>query len=101
METMTDLQFEEYAKTLKGKRIQWGGYVEEVKEKFFGGYEVLVDMDHPNEPLSVQDVSFDVPKEQAMALRKDSPVQFEGTISSALNILTSLQVSLDDARLLR
>ena len=33
---MTDVQFEEYAKSLKGKRIRWKGYVEDVKEKFFG-----------------------------------------------------------------
>lgn len=100
MENMTDLQFEEYTKSLKGKRVRWNGYVEDVKEKLFGGYEVLIDMDNPNEPLSVQDITFNTPKEQAVSLQKDSPIHFEGTISSIINILTSLQISLDNAKVL-
>lgn len=101
MKGMTDLQFEEYVKTLIGKRIRWGGYVEDVKEKFFGGYEVLVDMDSPNDLISVQDVTFEVSKEQALSFNKDSRIKFEGTISSVLDILTSLQISLDKVKVIR
>ena len=86
MENMTDLQFEEYTKSIKGKNIRWRGYVEDVKEKFFGGYEVLIDMDNPNELISVQDVTFDVSKEQGISLKKNQRIQFEGEISSVLNI---------------
>lgn len=100
MESMTDLQFEEYAKSNKGKRIKWEGYVEEVSEKLFGGYEVLVDMDSPNVPMSIQDVTFELSKKQAILLKKDSRVVFEGTITSVRSILTSLQVSLDEAQVI-
>jgi len=101
LKNMTDVQFEEYAKSLKGKRVRWKGYVEDVKEKFFGGYKVLVDMDSPSDPISVQDIIFDVSKEQAISLTKDDKIKFEGTISSVLSILTSLQVSLDKANVVK
>jgi len=98
---MTDIQFEEYAKSLKGKRVRWKGYVEDVTEKFFGGYKVLVDMDSPNDPISVQDVTFDVSKEQAISLTKDDKIEFEGTISLVFSMLTSLQISLDKANVVK
>lgn len=101
-ENMTDLQWEEYAKSIKGKRIRWSGYVEEVKSKFFGGYQVLVDMDPPHDKMSVQDVYLDkVTKEQALSLEKDNPIEFEGTISSAISVLGSLQISLKDVKIIQ
>ncbi|RKZ36408.1 MAG: hypothetical protein DRQ49_18010 [Gammaproteobacteria bacterium] len=101
LKSMTDIQFEEYAKSLKGKRVRWKGYVEDVTEKFFGGYKVLVDMDSPNDPISVQDVTFDVSKEQAISLTKDDKIEFEGTISLVFSMLTSLQISLDKANVVK
>lgn len=99
-ENMTDIQWEEFSESLKGKRVRWNGYVEDVSKKMFGGYEVLVDMDPPSEQLSVQDVNFSIPKEQAASLKKDSPISFEGVISSVMSILGSIQVSLKDAKVL-
>jgi hypothetical protein len=58
-------------------------------------------MDSPNEPISVQDITFEVSKEQAISLTKDNKIEFEGTISSVLSILTSLQVSLDKANVVK
>jgi len=101
MTNMTELQFKEYVKSLEGKTIRWNGWVEEVEEKLFGGYRVLIDMDSPSDIASVQDITFEVPKEQAISLKKDEMITFEGKISSILNILTSLQVSLDNARIVK
>ena len=58
-------------------------------------------MDSPNEPISIQDITFDVSKEQAISLTKNNKIEFEGTISSVLSILTSLQVSLDKANVVK
>ena len=101
MNQMTELQFKEYVKSLEDKKIRWNGWVEEVEEKLFGGYKVLIDMDSPNDIASVQDITFEVPKEQAISLKKDEMITFEGKISSILNILTSLQVSLDNAKIVK
>lgn len=101
METQTDLQFEEYARSLKGKRIRWRGYVEEVREKMFGGYEVWIDMDPPHAPLSVQDVTFAVPKAQALRLDKDDSLLFEGTIARVGSLLgATVQIDLQDVQIL-
>lgn len=100
MEVMTDLQFEEYAKTLIGKRVGWSGYVEDVKQKFLGGYEVWIDMDSPDELFSVQDITFEVSREQALSLKKDSRIKFVGTISFVMNLFTSLQISLDQVKVI-
>ena len=95
---MTDAQWEVLKKSLAGKYVNsWSGWVEEVNEKLFGGYELLVDMDPPNEPLSVQDVTFDIPDDIALKLQKDQPVVFSGIISSVGWVLGSCQISLDEA----
>lgn len=65
-QAMTDIQWEDYSKSLEEKRIQWTGYVEDVTKQIFGGYKVLVDMDPPSDTLSVQDLYFPIPKEQLL-----------------------------------
>lgn len=95
LNTMTDIQFEELAKSLKGKRVHWRGWVEDVSEKVFGGYEVWVDMDTPNNSLSVQDISFSVSREKALSLKKNQLIEFEGDIEQVMNIVGSLQVTLE------
>ncbi len=98
---MTEAQFKALARRLEGRRIRWRGWVEDVNEKMLGGHELWVDMDSPAEPLSVQDVTFDIPPDLALALRKDSRLVFEGTIASIQDIMGSLQIRLNDARVLR
>jgi hypothetical protein len=100
MNKMTDVQFERYAKSLKGQTVTWVGWVEEAKQKLLGGYEVWIDMDHPQK-LSVQDVTFDVSEAVAMKVRKDKRVQFTGRIKSVQNVLGSCQVDLQNARILK
>ena len=96
MNKMTDVQFKQYAKSLEGQHVTWVGWVEEVKQKFFGGYECWVDMDSPAEILSVQDVTFRVSDQIALQLIKDKRIQFAGTIKSILYVLGSCQVSMED-----
>ena len=98
---LTEAQFKAVARGLEGRRIRWRGWVEDVNEKMFGGYELWVDMDSPNVTISVQDVTFDIPDNLALSLRKDAPVRFEGTIRSVTNVMGSLSVRLTDAVVLQ
>jgi hypothetical protein len=99
-ENLTSLQWNDYAQSLKGKRVRWQGWVSQSKEKFFGGYEVLVDMDPPGTVLSVQDVYFDVDEGTARALNLNQPIRFEGTIRNVLKTLGHASVTLDDVDVL-
>ena len=96
MDGMTEAQFKQYARSLKGKEVHWSGWVEDVNETLFGTYEVWVDMDAPDEMFSVQDVTFDVPADTALQLRRDQKIRFTGIIDSAHNVLESTQITLSD-----
>jgi hypothetical protein len=97
MKSMTNAQFKAYVSTLEGKKIQWIGFVEDVKEN----YELWIDMDSPSVLLSVQDVTFKIPKALALSLRKDQKIEFEGIISSVFEVLGSCQVSLKSAKVIK
>lgn len=96
---LTDLQFEEYAKTLTGKKVQWKGRVLEVEKKMFGGYEILVDMDKRG-AFSVQDVYIPVTKEVAIGINKGDTIKFQGEIKSVLEILESVNIHIENAKVL-
>lgn len=96
MERMTEAQFKNYARELKGKQVTWTGWVEDVNEKAFGGYELWVDMDPPDKAFSVQDVTFDVPDELALKFQKDQVVSFSGTVTLVMDVIGSTQVSLSN-----
>lgn len=98
MLNMTEAQWKEYARGIKGQTIQWAGWVDDVDERFFGGYRMLVDMDPPEE-FSIQDVYFDVAKDLALRLRKDQRITFRGTISLAYDLFGACQISLNDAQI--
>ena len=85
-DAMTEAQYNAYLNSLNGSWIRWSGYIEEVNEKTFGGYEVWIDMDEPSEMFSVQDIMFDIPDSIALLLNKDQRVTFEGEIDSAMNV---------------
>lgn len=80
-EDMTDLQFDEFAKGIQGKRIVWTGWVCDVSEGFFGGYDCSVDMDDPSVNFSVQDLTFSLSKSDALQLKKDQKIKFAGKLS--------------------
>ena len=99
MNKMTEAQWKEYARGLKGASVSWSGWVEDVNEKFFGGYELWVDMDAPDVIMSVQDVTFNIPDDLALKLRKDQRVTFTGTIKSVMNVLGSCSVILENGQI--
>ena len=100
MQAMTDAQWNLYRTGLEGKQVtRWKGWVSEVKQKFFGGYEVLIDMDAPD-TMSVYDITFSVPDNLAVQLQKDQIVTFSGTIKTASKgVFDTLSLSLDFANI--
>jgi len=94
----TKVQFKELKKEYIDKQVRWEGWVNEVKEKFFGGYNVKIDMDPP-ESISVYDISIDFPAEKkdlVLSLQKNSKVFFSGKIKSIYLISGSLSIYLED-----
>lgn len=96
MNHMTSIAWDDYTKALKGQTVSWRGWVSDVKEQWFGGYKLLIDMDPPGS-ASVQDVYIeDLPKNVAAQFRKDQKVRFSGKIKSVLSLLGSCAVTLED-----
>jgi hypothetical protein len=97
MNRMTSLEWNEYTKSLQGQRISWIGWVSDVKEQWFGGFKVLIDMDPPGS-ASVQDVYIEnLDKSVAAQFRKDQKVRFSGKIKSVIYVLGACAVTLEDA----
>jgi len=90
-------QRQAYEESLRGKKISWDGYVEEVRLTLSGVYEVFVDMDPPESEPNTYDVVFEVPEATALALKKDQHIQFTGVVWSVVNVVGSCKVQLMDA----
>lgn len=95
-EAATDAQWDEYAKPLKGTRVQWSGWVAEVK----ASGEIWIDMDPPDTLLSVQDVYIRVPAEDATKFNLDQEIEFIGDIKSITSILNKASVTLENVTVL-
>ncbi len=92
-ETITQLEWKDYRKVVEGTwATSWYGWVDEVD----GSFRVYVDMDPPEERLSMAEVSFTVPEETARALRPGQPLTFSGEIVTAMDSLTTLDIRLKD-----
>jgi len=99
MNNMTSVAWDDYSKSLKGQRVDWTGWISDVKKQWFGGYKILIDMDPPDS-LSVQDVYIeDLPKSLAAQFRKDQKVRFSGKIKSVMKVLGSYAVTLEDVKI--
>jgi tetratricopeptide (TPR) repeat protein len=98
MNELTEVQWEVYKNTyvINKTAINWSGWVEEVQQGSGDNYKVLIDMDSPDEFLSVQDIYFDLPASQAGYLQKDQKITFSGRISRVTNFLGSCQINLED-----
>lgn len=97
MNNMTSIAWDDYTKSLQGQRISWSGWISDVKEQWFGGYKILVDMDPPGS-ASVQDVYIEnLDRSVAGQFRKDQKVRFSGNIKSVMSVLGSCAVTLEDA----
>ena len=66
----------------------------EVKEKFFGDYEIWIDMDDPSF-LSVQDVYLACSDTEAFRWNIGDSIQFSGTIDSVVSVFGSVAINLD------
>ena len=94
---MTDAQWDAYREPLKGLRVEWSGWVEEAKDQGSKG-QLLIDMDSPETVFSVQDVTFDVPKESILIYNKDQQVTFQGDIKTVTSFLDKVSVTLENAK---
>lgn len=100
---LTDVQFKELREEFKDKKVTWSGYLDDVKEKWFGGFEIQIDMDPPQTFLSVYDVSLNVSsdmKDFVSTLTKDKEVKFQGKIKSIQKVLGELVVNIRDVAFL-
>ena len=98
MNKMTSVAWDDYTKSLKGQRVNWTGWVSDVKEQWLGVYKILIDMDPPGS-FSVSDVYIEVSKNVAAQFRKNQKVRFSGKIKSVVNVLGSLAVTLEDTNI--
>jgi hypothetical protein len=97
MTSMTSLAWDDYSKSIKGQQIRWTGWISDVKQQWSGKYKVLIDMDPPGS-VSVQDVYIEnLDKSVVAQFSKDQKVNFSGKIKSALKVLGSCAVTLEDA----
>jgi hypothetical protein len=91
-ETMTDAQWDAYAPTLRGLRVEWTGWVTEAK----ADGTLWIDMDPPGTFLSVQDVYIKVPRDTVLGYGKDQEITFQGDIQRATSLLSKASVTLEN-----
>jgi hypothetical protein len=96
---MTEAQWKQYLPGLEGQRVvNWTGWVADVDQGLGGRYTLWVDMDSPDDLLSVQDVYIaDIPEDLALSLQLDQKVTFSGTIERASELVGSVSINLEDA----
>ncbi len=91
--SLTDAQFDEYKRGLLDTKVQWEGTVYNVTGNWLDeNFEVQIDMNNDN----VFDVSFDVGKNNALRLAKNSKVTFSGSIAHVISLFGSIVVTLKD-----
>lgn len=100
---LTDVQFKELREEFKDKKVTWLGYLDDVKEKWFGGFEIQIDMDLPETVFSVYDASLTVSsdmKDFVSTLTKGKQIKFQGKIKNIQKILGKLVVNIKDVKFL-
>jgi hypothetical protein len=96
MKHMTSVAWDDYSNSLIGKRVEWTGWVSDVKEQLLGGYKILIDMDPPGS-LSVFDVKIDdLPKDKVAQFARNQKIRFSGKIKSVTDVLGSCAITLED-----
>ena len=94
---MTEAEWLGYVGVIEGSWAKdWVGWIEDVRGKTFGGYELRVDMDSPEVIFSGRDVTFDITDEMAEQVEADQQVTFSGRIESVTNVWGRLQIRLGD-----
>jgi len=80
-EELTEVQFEEWEKSLLGRKVRWTGQVVDVKRRY-AGYEVVMDL--TPEDYWKEDVSAyfsEEEKDKVLKLKKGQQVEFVATIA--------------------
>lgn len=87
---LTDAQWDEYAKTLSGLRIDdWEGPVLNVDQKLFSdNYWVSVDLDGAGGAMNVAEAKVEVTKADALTITKGQIFTFSGDIDKVACVLT-------------
>lgn len=96
----TEVQLSALREKLRGQRVTWTGWVDDVSRAGGNSYEVLVDMDPPDD-LSVYDVSFITDNAQAAQWKQERKIRFQGTIREFQNIWGSLDIKLHSVQILQ
>jgi len=92
-QSLTDVQFDAWSKSVKGKTVSWTGKIVDVDTQWFSNdLKVSVDLDN----TGVQDVYFDVSKSVGMSLMKGQTISFRGRIYIVINTFALFQVTLED-----
>lgn len=94
-QSMTSLQFDEFKKGLVGQRIQWTGYVFEVKKTMFDSYEVSVDMDSLDD-FSLPEISISTDQKTALSLSKGQVIGIDGIIQKVDTIMGVLDITMEE-----
>lgn len=95
MQLMTEAQFSLYIDSIRGTRIRWTGWIDDVKRKSTDKFEASIDMDNPK-TLSIPEIWFFVPESLVSKLSTDCQVTFEGEIKDASDLLSACSVILQD-----
>lgn len=85
--TMTDIQFEAYIESLKGKTVEWEGRVRDINEGMIGGYSISVYMNSNNDIVSLEIPSNHPHISKLNSIQKGSIIKFQGEISHTFTLL--------------
>ncbi len=99
-EIMTDAQWNEYEKTIVGKRVHWVGFISEVADDITGTNYVWVCIYSADcEYNFLERVYFEYPVDKSLALQKGQQITFEGDIESGIALL-GFNVKLSNATII-
>ncbi len=93
----TEARWDIYKVQQKGKRIEWTGWVDDVEKDMFGDYyTVNIDMDSPEDILSIYDLTLNnISETTALKFTKLQKIKFNGIIESMDDILGTVHVAIE------
>lgn len=98
---LSGAQFKRWASDFKGKVVSWDGQMLEAEKKWYGEYEIWVDMDEPEISDELHDVSIWVGSEKGdfiLALSKGDRIGFQGEIEKITKVSGRLVVVIKKAK---
>ena len=99
LDELSDAQFKGWASDLSGKKVSWEGWMLDAEKKWYGEYEIQLDMDQPEISDGLHDVSIWVGREKedfVISLSKGDPIRFQGEISKINKVSGRLVVTIKD-----